>query len=126
MIVLSQHTQEPAMKTKLAGMAVVLLLTSALPTRAAEPTPKVTVVVGHLLSDEGGPAETPASPLNSPFGIDFDPAGNMTIVELAGGRIHRLTAGGRFTTIAGDGTLGLDIVGGNNMSPLPFVRGHGS
>ena len=100
------------MKTAIAGMAVVLLLTSALPTRAAEPLPEVTVVVGHLLPGEGGSADTAPSPLDSPFGIDFDPAGNMTIVELSGGRVHRLTPGGGFTTIAGDGSASYGGDGG--------------
>jgi streptogramin lyase len=100
------------MKTELAAVAVALLLTAGLPARAAEPEPKVTVVVGHLLPSEGGPAQTPSSPLDSPFGIDFDPGGNMTIIELAGGRVHRLAPGGRLTQIAGDGSAGYGGDGG--------------
>lgn len=100
------------MKTVIAGIIFALLLTSAAITRAAEPGPEVTVVVGHLLVGEGGPADAPGGPLDMPFGIDFDRAGNMTIVELSGGRVHRLTAGGRFRTIAGDGSEGYAGDGG--------------
>lgn len=41
--------------------------------------------------------------LDTPFGVDFDAAGNMFIVELTGGRVHKLTADGKFTTISGNG-----------------------
>ncbi len=71
----------------------------------AEP-PRVTVVVGELLPEEqAAPAANPRKPslLKRPFGVDFDRAGNMTIVELEGGRVFRLTAAGVFSQIAGDG-----------------------
>jgi len=99
------------MKTELIAVTLLLLLTFQLPTHAAEP--KVTVVVGHLLSDEGGPADAAPSPLKAPFGIDFDPAGNMLIVELSGSRVHRLSPhDGRLTTIAGDGSMAYGGDGG--------------
>ena len=44
--------------------------------------------------------------LNSPFGLDFDKHGNMYIVELSGGRVHKLDTAGTLTTIAGDGSKG--------------------
>ena len=39
--------------------------------------------------------------LNTPFGIAFDDAGNGYIVELDGGRIHKLDAAGKLTTLGG-------------------------
>lgn len=62
------------------------------------------IVLGNLLPEEGGaPAATP-SPLKSPFGVDFDPQGRMFIVELEGGRVHRLDPDGRLAHISGDGS----------------------
>ena len=59
------------------------------------------VVIGESLSDNENPQP---DQLNSPFGVDFDAAGNMYMVELAGGRVHKLDTSGNFTTIAGDGS----------------------
>jgi DNA-binding beta-propeller fold protein YncE len=45
--------------------------------------------------------------LNTPFGVDFDLAGNMFIVEMAGGeRVRRVDSLGILTTIAGTGEKG--------------------
>lgn len=99
------------MRTPVALVSVLLFPVSTVIADAAESEPRVAVVVGSLLPAEGGPAE-PASPLKSPFGIDFDRAGNMLIVELEGGRVHRLSPGGAFATIAGDGSTGYSGDGG--------------
>jgi sugar lactone lactonase YvrE len=61
------------------------------------------VVIGESLADVKEPK---ADKLDSPFGVDFDKQGNMYIVELSGGRVHKLDTAGRFTTIAGDGSKG--------------------
>lgn len=66
--------------------------------------PAVSVVVGNLLPAEGGAANATPSPLSSPFGVDFDSRGNMVIIELAGGRVHRRDPTGKLSLIAGDGT----------------------
>ncbi|HVJ69850.1 MAG TPA: hypothetical protein VM510_17865 [Caulifigura sp.] len=47
---------------------------------------------------------TPASPLKSPFGVDFDTAGSMFIVELEGGRAFERTPEGTIRQIGGDGS----------------------
>jgi sugar lactone lactonase YvrE len=93
-----------------AAMATLLLAAPALGGEAA-PVPKVTVVVGSLLPSGGGPDDA-ASPLKAPFGIDFDPAGNMFIAELSGGRVHRLGLDGKLATIAGDGSQAYSGDGG--------------
>ena len=80
-------------------VSATLLFAVALPAFAGEPG--VSLVIGNLLPAEGGHTNTP-SPLKSPFGVDFDSEGNMLIVELAGGRVHRLTPNGELATIADD------------------------
>ncbi|MCA9073497.1 MAG: hypothetical protein KDA93_00585 [Planctomycetaceae bacterium] len=65
---------------------------------------RVKALVGNRFPSEGGPANPPASPLTSPFGVDFDSHGNMIIVELEGGRVHRLDTDGELHKIAGDGS----------------------
>ena len=69
-----------------------------------EPSPSASVVLGQLSPSEAGTKDADESPLRSPFGIDFDTQGNMVIVELEGGRVHRLSPKGELATIAGDGS----------------------
>jgi sugar lactone lactonase YvrE len=71
--------------------------------------PRASIVIGESLAEAKEPKP---GKLNSPFGVDFDAAGNMYIVELAGGRVHKLDTEGNFTTIAGDGSKGYSGDGG--------------
>ena len=64
----------------------------------------VDVVVGDILSTEGGGWDPASSPLNRPFGIDFNSLGQMFIVELEGGRVHRRDKNGELLWVSGDGT----------------------
>jgi hypothetical protein len=89
-----------------AGGVLLILLVLFAAALAHAQSPRTKVVVGQLLPGEGGPADGPASPLKSPFGIAFDERQTMFIVELEGGRAHRRTADGRLTTIAGNGASG--------------------
>jgi sugar lactone lactonase YvrE len=98
------------MRKALTPLAVLVCLPLGVP--AADRAPRVTVVVGNLLPEEGGPKDARPSPLKMPFGIDFDRAGNLFIVELEGGRVHKLTPEGKLTTIAGDGSKGYAGDGG--------------
>ncbi len=74
--------------------------------------PKVELVLGRWLPGEReNVAEKEAraadpGPLRSPFGVDFQSDGTMVIVELEGGRVHRLAPSGQFETISGDGSKG--------------------
>ena len=63
--------------------------------------PHSSVVIGESLANVKNPK---SDKLDSPFGIDFDKQGNMYIVELSGGRVHKLDTAGNLTTIAGDGS----------------------
>ena len=91
---------------QLTRIAVLSLLTFLASAGAMECEPQVHVLVGSRLPAEGGTTDAPSSPLTSPFGIDFNSHGEMYIVELAGGRIHRLTENGTLSRIAGDGSKG--------------------
>lgn len=64
----------------------------------------VQIVIGDVLVDEGGGWTPENSPLKRPFGIDFTDDDRMYIVELEGGRIHRLDPSGDLLWISGDGT----------------------
>ena len=59
------------------------------------------IVIGESLKDNKSPQP---GALNSPFGVDFDAAGNMYIAELEGGRVHKRDPRGNLTRIAGDGS----------------------
>lgn len=85
---------------------VAVLTAGVLSASAAD---RSSIVIGKSLTANKNPKP---GKLNSPFGIDFDAAGNMYIVELEGGRVHKLTTGGRFSTIAGDGSKGYAGDGG--------------
>src|SRR5262245_7110470 len=62
------------------------------------------VVVAGGSGPEGGPATQ--AKLQAPFGVDFDKAGNMYLVELAGGRVLRVDDKGTLTRVAGTGQKG--------------------
>ncbi|MCC7422951.1 MAG: hypothetical protein IT428_21970 [Planctomycetaceae bacterium] len=68
---------------------------------AAGSRARLVVVAGRLANGLFAGGE-----LKEPFGVDADGAGNLYIAELGGGRIHKLTPKGEFTTIAGTGRKG--------------------
>jgi len=79
-------------------LAATLTLTA---TTAEAQRARSRVVIGESLSDNENPQP---DQLNTPFGVDFDAAGNMYLVELAGGRVHKMDVAGVLSTIAGDGS----------------------
>jgi DNA-binding beta-propeller fold protein YncE len=84
----------------LALAALLLRITS--PSLLAD---KIVLVAGG--GDGGDNLPATQARLNTPFGVDFDQAGNMFIVEMAGGeRVRRVDALGLLTTIAGTGEKG--------------------
>lgn len=85
-----------------------VLINSPTDVTAAQP-PRASIVIGQPLVEAKEPKP---GRLNSPFGVDFDAAGNMYVVELAGGRVHKLDTAGNLTTIAGDGSKGYSGDGG--------------
>jgi sugar lactone lactonase YvrE len=77
--------------------------------RAAD---QVDFVIGGLMAAEGGAWDPDKSPLNSPFGVDFNAEKDMWIVELEGGRVHRLDAAGKLHHAGGDGSKSYSGDGG--------------
>lgn len=65
---------------------------------------KLVLVAGGGADIENVPATE--AKLNQPFGIDFDKAGNMYIVELKGGRVLKVDGKGILTIIGGTGESG--------------------
>jgi len=89
--------------------ALILCLSSiaiGLPTDATDRNSfdNVEIVVGGILKEEGGSWDPESSPLQRPFGVDFNSAGDMFIVELEGGRVHKRDAAGQLAKISGDGS----------------------
>ncbi len=81
------------------------VLCFTLNTHAAQPVvTDVSFVVGEYLQSEGSKAQSSDFPLLRPFGIDFDSAGAMYIVELEGGRVHKLIGDGAPVVVSGDGS----------------------
>ena len=80
-------------------LAFVLAMPACAFAEAQAPSAKI--IIGESLADGNQPKP---GQLNSPFGVGFDKHNVMYIVELAGGRVHKLDPSGNFETIAGDGT----------------------
>ncbi len=81
-------------------LGVAAVIASAGQARAES---KLFVVAGGGSMTEGPAAECR---LNAPFGVDFDSAGRMYIVELSGQRMLRVDTAGRLAWIGGTGEKG--------------------
>src|SRR6056297_618994 len=92
-------------RTVLAGIGGVAFSSAARSLLAQgdeEPTAAraVQFLAGELMPAEGGTWDRDSGPLTSPFGVDFDADGNLYLVELGGGRVHRYDRSGRWRRIA--------------------------
>ena len=83
-----------------AALILIFLFVGQLTGRSAD----IEFVVGGYMQSEGGSWDPQESALKNPFGVDFDSKGNMYVVELVGGRVHRIDTEGQLTRIAGDGS----------------------
>ena len=83
---------------------LVLLVVMVAPIYGNACAGEVKFIVGGLMVDEGGTWDEKSSPLTSPFGVDFNTNGEMWIVELEGGRVHKLDAAGKLHHSGGDGS----------------------
>jgi hypothetical protein len=88
---------------------IALLLASMAP-QCAPAAQKIVLVAGGGEQGDGSPAIE--ARLESPFGVDFDRAGNLYLVELTGQRVRKIGKDGLLSTIAGDGTMGIRGDGG--------------
>jgi len=86
--------------SKTCALAVAVVLGCVAATRAE----KVVVVAGGGQGASPGPATSVK--LDAPFGVGFDPAHNMYIVELSGGRLLRVDLQDRLTTLGGSSGKG--------------------
>jgi DNA-binding beta-propeller fold protein YncE len=90
------------MRTLVRRLAVMLALClAATPAALAD---NVVVVAGGGKGTDGVPATQ--ARLNTPFGVDFDRAGNMYIVEMTGARVLKVDRKGILTVLGGTGTKG--------------------
>jgi NHL repeat-containing protein len=80
------------------------LLAFAAAPAASGGSAKVVLVAGGGSGADGSKATE--ARLVAPFGVGFDPAGNMLIVELSGERLRRVDRQGILTTVAGTGQKG--------------------
>jgi len=96
-------------------LAVVLGLGSV-PAALAD---KLVLVAGGGNGADGTPATE--AKLVSPFGVDFDKAGNLYLVELTGQRVRKVDTKGILTTIAGTGQKG----DGGDGEPAPKAQFNG-
>jgi hypothetical protein len=88
-------------------LAVVFSVLFALAARAD----RLVLVAGGGTKEDAAPATE--TKLTAPFGADFDAAGNMYLVEMAGGeRVRKMGSDGVLHIIAGTGTKGFAGDGG--------------
>lgn len=93
------------MKPSICLLTAVLF--AALPLRAE----KILLVAGGARDAVGIPATE--ARLKEPFGVDFDRAGNLFIIEMAqGNRLLKVDAAGSLTHVAGSGKAGFSGDGG--------------
>lgn len=76
-------------------MGLGVLLLAAASVRAD----RLVLVAGG--GDTPPPAPAVKAKLIAPFGVDFDKAGNLFLVELSGQRVHKIDSQGMLSTIAG-------------------------
>src|SRR5438552_3119929 len=88
------------MRPTVAAALTCVLCLFPTPARAA----KIVLVAGGGTKTADAPAVE--CKLQSPFGIDFDRAGNGYLVEMTGLRVLRIDTAGRLTVLAGDGQKG--------------------
>jgi sugar lactone lactonase YvrE len=101
-------------------LMVAIAAASAVTARGDSP---VEFVVGGLMPSEGGTWSPASSPLKAPFGVDFDSTEALYVVELYGGRVHRLPPGGELETISRNATPGYAGDGGE-LSQAQFNGMH--
>lgn len=101
----------PKAETMLRLILLALFVCGMIPLAAAEDT--IVLVAGGGEAAENVPATS--ARLGSPFGVDFDSAGNLFFVEIDGHRVGRIDQGGLLTRVAGTGERGLS---GDKGPPL--------
>ena len=71
------------------------------------PAEKIVLVAGGGAdTNTTVPIKATAAKLDSPFGVDFDAAGNLYLVEMTAHRVRKLDRNGMLTVVAGTGAKG--------------------
>lgn len=87
---------------KLVLLSIILL--AALPCAAER---MVLVAGGGTDANTTAPIKATDAKLSSPFGVDFDAAGNLYLAEMTGQRVRKLDKSGMLTVVAGTGEKGV-------------------
>jgi DNA-binding beta-propeller fold protein YncE len=93
--------------------SIALVLAAISATHAAESphsAGKLVLVAGGGAEGDGAPAVR--AKVTNPFGVDFDRAGNMIIVEMNGHKIRKVAPNGIITSLGGNGAAGFAGDGG--------------
>lgn len=83
----------------IAGLVALAMITVGFSDQPGA-VPRVEFVIGDYLTDEGGSWQPSLSPVQGPFGIDFDQHGSMYIVELVSGRLLKRDTNGELTKLS--------------------------
>ena len=105
-------TSMPDPVRSLRGLPLFLLFT-ALSTMTVCAEKVVLVAGGGSATNFVAPLKATEARLDLPFGVDFDRAGNLYLVEMTGHHLRKLGANGLLTVIAGTGEKG----GGGDGGP---------
>src|SRR5688572_29021552 len=87
------------------AVAMAISAVAAVPVVAAERL--VLVAGGGANTNTTAPVKATEAKLRSPFGVDFDAASNLYLVEMTGQRVRKLDKNGLLTVVAGSGDKGL-------------------
>ena len=91
-------------KATLPSLALLVFCLPLTPRAAAARV--VLVAGGGTSTNTTAPIKATEAKLSSPFGVDFDSAGNLYLVEMTGQRVRKLDKTGMLTVIAGTGEKG--------------------
>ncbi|MBI4660142.1 MAG: hypothetical protein HY735_14985 [Verrucomicrobia bacterium] len=94
-----------------AGVALIATANSRANAAESKPTGTKLILIAGGGTEADGAAATQVK-LTSPFGVDFDRAGNMILVEMTGHRVRRMDPNGVITIIGGNGVAGFAGDGG--------------
>src|SRR6478672_11507363 len=95
------------MRTLVAALFALLITASSF-------AQNVTLIAGGGDEGEGGLAAK--AKINSPFGVDFDKAGNLYFVEIDGDRLCRIDKNGILRRVAGTAQRGMSDGGGTPLA----------
>lgn len=91
-------------KAALPSIAFLVLGMQLNPSAAA--TRVILVAGGGTSTNTTAPIKATGARLSAPFGVDFDAAGNLYLVEMTGQRVRKLDKTGMLTVVAGTGDKG--------------------